>query len=362
MIKIIPMRFRLAAAALLASVAGCVSESAPPASLMRRTASVVVEGCALDPWQRATLDSSAARAVISEVILLCLSPRDGGVAPMDPDARAALRQQIGALRASGYRALLGLSAVHDAGPEYSPERFGALLADAQRRAQLTAALQERAQEADGLEIALPTLKNSSARDLSAWLGEVAAALRPARKLGLFAPPSSKDPSDLPGGDAVDLRAVAGLLDRVRLMTLDYSCCDGAPGPTTDAAWIGEVAALARGKLGATPFSFALPLYGVDFGPGAAAASQRQVSYAEAVGVAGHHRVQILRAGGGALSFSYDAADGRHDLFFEDARSITLTRAASDPLLPAEAGVLYYGLGGEDPALWPQLQSLQGQEK
>lgn len=342
----------LIGAAALAALGACGPQVDKLAPIARRSGAVVVEGCALDPWQRATLSSSAARAVLSEVILLCLSPREGGVAPTDSDARAALRAEIAALRQSGYRALLGLNAVHDAGPEYSPARLASLLTDGARRATLTAALQERALEADGLEIALPTLNNSSARDLSAWLGELAAVVRPARSLGLFAPPSANDPSDLPGGDAVDLRGVAGLVDRARLMTLDYS--GGEPGPTTDAAWIGEVAALARTKLGQTPLSVTLPLYGIDFG----GAEPRQISYVEAVGLASHHRVQILRSDSGGLYTSYSGSDGVHQVYFDDARSLAQLRAATDETLPQGAGVVYYGLGGEDPALWSQLQELQ----
>jgi len=41
----------------------------------RRIASVIVEGCALDPWQRQALSGTGARAVLSEVILLCPSFR-----------------------------------------------------------------------------------------------------------------------------------------------------------------------------------------------------------------------------------------------------------------------------------------------
>src|ERR1700719_1706841 len=52
--------------------------------LTHRQGTVVVDDCTLDPWQSATLQSPAARRVIQDVVLLCLSVQDtGAVAPAD---------------------------------------------------------------------------------------------------------------------------------------------------------------------------------------------------------------------------------------------------------------------------------------
>ena len=41
----------------------------------------------------------------------------------------------------------------------------------------------------------------------------------------------------------DLAAMAPALDRVRVMTLDWSCCSRPGGPSTEAAWAAEAAGL-----------------------------------------------------------------------------------------------------------------------
>ena len=88
-----------------------------------------------------------------------------------------------------------------------------------------------------------------------------------------------EPSDLPGGAAYDLRALAPLVDRVRLLTVDLSCCGSGPGPTTDSAWIGDVLTLAATRTGTTALSYTLPLYGTAFGP--QPSDERPVGFQEA---------------------------------------------------------------------------------
>jgi spore germination protein YaaH len=58
-------------------------------------------------------------------------------------------------------------------------------------------------------------------------------------------------------------------------------------------------------------------------------------------------VQITRSLGGELWF--DLLDSQ--VWFDDARSTLLTLTALSSALPSTVGVLYYGLGSEDPAVW-----------
>lgn len=348
-----------AAIGLLLGLAACGPGDDRPDTLRARPASVVVDACALEPAQEAALGSDAARHVLDEVILLCLSVREGGVTPMDDDARAALSAQNRALQRLGYKVRVGVIGRNDVGIELEPQRFASLIQDTTKRGLITATLAEFAKDADGIELALPPLPASAQAALTVWAGELRTALPAGRTLGVFAPPSITDPSDVPGGDAVDLRALAPLLSSVRLMTLDLHCCDDTPGPTTAIDWIDEVVTHAQPKLGSVPFSVSLPLYGVHFG----AAGPRAVTYLEAVGLASQHRMQILRDGSGSLHYAYaeDASGGDSDpspatsaVWFDDASSILRLQGQLDGTLPG-VGVLYYGLGGEDPTLWSALQ-------
>lgn len=349
----------LAALGLVLGLAACGPGDDRPDTLRRRPASVVVDGCTLEPAQEASLASDAARRVLDEVILLCLSVREGGVTPMDNDARAALSAQSRALQQQGYKVRLGVVGRNDVGIELEPQRFASLIQSTTSRESITATLAEFAKDADGIELSLPPLPASAQAALTIWVGELRKALPAGRTLGVFVPPSITDPSDVPGGDAVDLRALAPSLSSVRLMTLDLHCCENMPGPTTDIDWIGEVVAHAQPRLGTVPYSVSLPLYGVHFG----LAGPRAVTYLEAVGLASQHRMQILRDGSGSLHYAYaeEESDDEEEpsaatnvVWFDDARSILRMQSRLDSTQPG-VGVLYYGLGGEDPTLWSELQ-------
>lgn len=341
-----------AALGLLALVAGCgTSPIEPP---LERHGSVLVEGCVLDGWQRATLAGEAARRALREVVLLCLSVHeDGRVSPADGPARAALGSELDGLRRLGYEVSLGVTSRDDRGVDYPPERISAWLQQKPIRDQATAALTTLLRGTSGLDVALPQLPDGARADLGAWVGELAVALRPATKLGLLAPPSSMEPSDLPGGAAYDLRTLAPQVDRVRLLTVDLSCCGSGPGASTDSSWIADVVQLAATRTGPTALSYTLPLYGTAFGPGAS--DERPVGFLDALGLAGLYRVQIERAPAGALHFDYtDGLGARRSVWFDDARSLTGYQRALDAALSPSIGVFYYGLGSEDPALWGSL--------
>ena len=66
------------------SLSACGSNQELPDSVKKRNGTVVEESCALDPWQTATLQSDSARAVLNEVILLCLYVRNGVAEPLAP--------------------------------------------------------------------------------------------------------------------------------------------------------------------------------------------------------------------------------------------------------------------------------------
>lgn len=346
---------RLAGSLVLVLAACGASESQDPP--LSRHASVLIDGCALDSWQRTTLASEAARGAISELVLLCLSVRDDGqIAPLDAAARAALDQEVQGLRQSGYDVSLGVTARSDAGADFVPERIGSFLRSKAARDQATAGLAAFARGGTGLEVALPRLPDGARADLSAWVGELSAMVRPGARLGILAPPSSMEPSDVPGGGAYDLRALAPQVDRIRLMTVDYSCCGDGPGPGTAVGWIDEVTRLALARVGTTPLSFTLPLYGNAFETlPEGAIEERPVTFLEALGLAGQYQTQIQRTTPGALHFLYTTETGsQREVWFDDARSMRSYLRALDGSVPVGTGVFYYGLGAEDPALWGGL--------
>jgi hypothetical protein len=316
-----------------------------------RAGAVVVDGCVVDPWQRATLATPAARRVLSEVILLCLVPRETGeIGPRDPSARAHLAELAADLKRDGYRVHFGLAFTDESGQRYDGAQTRAFLEDPAWRARLVESLGAVALPADGVELDLQFLPDDARPLVTSLVTELSASLRPARRLGVFVPPSVTIPSDLPGGEAFSRRELAPLVDRMRIMTLDFS--EAAPGPTVDPGWAVDAARLALGD--ARDIDVAYPLYGIDFGP----RGKRPTLWHEAVAIAHAAGAPIERGPTGALFVRYVAFGGEtHDLWFDDAESTGMALGAwTFDVIPSHVGVLFYGLGAEDPALWDRLAS------
>ena len=318
--------------------------------LPARAGTVIVDGCVIDPWQRATLAGAGAKRVLQDVILLCLVPRlDGTVGPRDPSALQHLGALIADLATDGYRVSLGVSFTDETGQRYDGPQTRAFLGDPGWRARFVETLVPALAPAVGVELDLQGLPND-ARDLvTAFVTEVAHGVRPAKRLGVFVPPSVAIPSDLPGGDAFARAALGALVDRMRIMTLDFS--DQAPGPTIDPGWAVDAVRLA--KRDAPAVDIAYPLYGTDFGP----RGHRSTTYLEAVAIAqvtgARHRARAddgaVRALRGLRERASRALVRRHR--FDVAAP---SRRGAYDVLPADVGVVFYGLGAEQPDLFESL--------
>jgi spore germination protein YaaH len=320
------------------------------APLPARRGIVVVDGCELDAWQRATLSSAPARKVLSQVVMLCLVPRvDGTVGPRDPSATKAIANQAADLKGEGYRFDLAVSFTDETGARYDGLQTRAFLADPAWRAQFRTTLAEAMTAADGVALDMQDLPNDARADVTSFVNETSTVVRGGgRKLDVFVPPSVSVPSDLPGGDAFALADLAPFVDRFHVSTLDYSTT--SPGPTLDSGW--AVDAIRTAMQSTLAVDVSVPLYGTDFGP----RGHRTVSYLEATGAAAWASAPIVRSPSGALTVRWTSADGaEHETWFDDAESTARALGAwSLDVLPSDVGVVFYGLGAEDPSLWNKL--------
>lgn len=345
-------------AAALAALVGCGSDSGreeeavglrAEVQLPKRRGTVIIDGCVVDTWQRATLAQASTKRILQEVVLLCLVPRqDGTVGPRDPSAIAALGVTAGELRAEGYRFHLGIAFTDESGQRYDGTQTSGWLGDRTWRTRFTETLTTFLPVADGFEIDLQFLPNAAQPSVTALVGETAARVRPSHALNVFVPPSVTVPSDLPGGDAFSRPALSAFVDRMRIMTLDYS--EGTPGPTIDPGWAVDAIRTAKSDFPRVDVSY--PLYGTDFGP----RGRRSIIYAEARTIAQVAAVPIQRGPTGAPFVSYAAFGGEpHQLWFDDAESTGRALGGwTYDVLPPDVGVLFYGLGAEDPTLFDRL--------
>lgn len=330
-------------------------------ALPRRAGTLVVDGCVLDTWQKTTLGSPSARRLVSEVVLLCLVPRaDGTVGPRDPSALAHLAAVAAELHGLGYRVHFGIAFTDESGQRYDGAQTASYLADTVWRKRFVDSLGPLVASADGIEIDLQFLPNA-ARELVTSLATEIKIVHPGKRLGVFVPPSVSVPSDLVGGDAFSVGALARVVDRLRIMTLDYSIAlvansdgsstavAGAPGPTTDPGWAVDAVRLALAS--SDKCDVAYPLYGTDFGP----RGLRPVTYLDAIARASLAGAPIERGPTGAPFVRYTVGGEAHEIWFDDAESTGRALGAwSHDVLPPNVGVVFYGLGAEDPTLFDRL--------
>ena len=78
-----------------------------------------------------------------------------------------------------------------------------------------------------------------------------------------------------------------------------------------------------------------------------------MTYLEAQGAASSTHASVQRGPTGALYDHWrDEIGGLHETCVDDAISTSWTLAAWDTqTLPSDVGVVFWGLGSEDPALW-----------
>lgn len=319
---------------------------------VRRT-TAVVDSCPLDQNQRDTLAASSTRAALDEVVLLCLYGRTDGSIAVQGDLPEQVRADAASLRGMGYRVTYGLGLGEGLTRPYDDETGRKLLADDARRKLLAVAASEWASAVDGLDLALPPfLSNASRGDITRLASSLRDALPGQVALNVFVPPSITAPSDVPGGDAYDLAALAPLVSRMRIMSLDLSCCGAGPGPGTEPGWMVDTARFARSQAGPGPgLDVSVPLFGTLFGR-----EERSVTYDEAVGLASANGARLERGTLGTLWFAYDDGGVRTEVWFDDAASTRVLLRAIDPAtLDGSHGVLFYGLGAEQPGFWASMR-------
>ena len=281
--------------------------------------------------------------------MLCLVPReDGTVGPRDPSSQAVFESLVSDLKRDGYRVHLGMAFTDETGQRFDGVQAAAFLADPKWRQRVRESVAPLLEPVDGLEIDLEQLPNQARPYVTALVADLAQTVRPAKQLDIFVPPSVTSPSDLPDGEAFSRTDLAPYVDRMRVMTLDYS--DQSPGPTIDPGWAVDVIRLAHADFANVDIAY--PLYGVDFGP----RGRRLSSESEGLGVAKAMSAPITRGPTGAPFVRYRAFDGSpHELWFDDASSTGRALGAwNAEVLPLDVGVLFYGLGDEEPGLFERL--------
>ncbi len=270
---------------------------------------------------------------------------------------AALQSAIAALKAHHVKAIL--SVTDDMGATAS----GAMFADPNQRNQQVAALMAvvNTYGADGLDLDYEALGSNATTSAQARTGypallaSLAAQLHKAGKtLAVSLPAKTGEPGTTYGQRAYDYVAIGKVVDQAKIMTYDQHWSGGSPGAIAGMSWTDSVISFAASAMTSSKVFMGVPLYGYDWGtPGNRAAA---VTYQGALNLmAQYHVARQWSATEDAPYFTYtDAAGVGHTVWYNDAQAI----AAKLPLVGKYGlgGVAFWSLGGEDPAIWPLVQS------
>lgn len=210
---------------------------------------------------------------------------------------------------------------------------------------------------DGISIDFEGLDPSQRPDLTRFMEQLSAALRPSGKLVTMALSAKSSDTTTGWAGAFDYAALAPNADLFILMAYGYRTArSSVPGPVAPFPWVTACLDFAASQIPPSKLLLGVPFYGYDWdtttGPPAKA-----LRYPEAAALAAntaaaieHDPVQH------AAHFSYVRDGHAHQVWFED-------RASLEPKLALVsrkglAGVAAWRLGHEDPQVWPTINALR----
>lgn len=208
-----------------------------------------------------------------------------------------------------------------------------------------------------VEIDLEAMPTRASEGYLALVRETIAKVGPGVEVAVDVHPKTVDDPGWDGPGAHDYAGLAETGATVRLMTYDLSIGPVPPGPSTKASWIRDVVAFARGE-GIAPerLEIGLPAYGYDFPPDGKGAPI-PLRHREVRALVEKTKQAVMRAEGGAPYFAYDAGDGAHQVWFDDAESLARLLDDLRDVAGEVRGVAIWGLGHADPRLDAALGEL-----
>lgn len=202
----------------------------------------------------------------------------------------------------------------------------------------------------GVELDLELLPTEAAAVYAALAREVRA--RTTGELAIDVHPKTQDDPGWLGPSGHDYAALAGSGAVLRLMTYDLSIGPVPPGPSTKASWIRAVVGYARSKnIPAAQLEIGLPAYGYDFPPKGAAVPLR---WEDVMALRSKAKAEVVRDAQQTPHFTYEGENGRHEVWFDDATSLSRLLDDVADLAADVRGISIWGMGRADPDLGKRL--------
>lgn len=183
-----------------------------------------------------------------------------------------------------------------------------------------------------------------------------------------APGSSPDEVIASWAAAFDYRSLGEAVDLFILMGYDYHGRLSEPGPVSSVKWLREVLAHTLARVPAQKAVLGLPFYGRrwDIDPDGKPSEGKGVFWDDVASLKNNRAIATSDTyvegwdkDAESPWFSWEDADGRHIIHYDDATSL-----AAKLRLVAEyelAGVAFWCLSGEPDAMWQEVKSIVGTE-
>jgi spore germination protein len=153
-----------------------------------------------------------------------------------------------------------------------------------------------------------------------------------------------------GPGAQDWKVIGHVADSVKIMAYDYHYPGGEAGPLAPLDWLRRIGQYAKQTMPSRKQIYGLPWYGYDW----QGTKATNLTYPQALQLAGQKSAAIERDANGELHFHYDD----HDVWFQDAESYRIKSAALIRQNPWIEGFAHWRSGSEDPGVWVEVENLK----
>jgi spore germination protein YaaH len=302
------------------------------------------------PWQRdaGTTSVDRAQGALDDVFLFA-AQLDATGHPVVEGSAAAWAETVQRVQSRGAKAWLTIvnDRVAATGPPVlkDAEVLHRVLAGGEARAQHEAEIVAMAERlhVNGVDIDYESLPASDRELFSTFADELAPHLRQAG-LAFSVPvqPKSGDPAAR-GPGAMDWPRLCRTADRVQVMLYNEHNASTEPGPIAGLDWISRVIDYGLGSCPVAKLVPVLKVSGMDWGPEKA----EWRSFPEAAALRTSVGAELKRERVNRVPwFIYQAGDGRHVVYFEDAKSL---QAKAERLRARGlTTIVLWSLGSEDP--------------
>ncbi|MDQ4011522.1 MAG: glycosyl hydrolase family 18 protein [Actinomycetota bacterium] len=204
---------------------------------------------------------------------------------------------------------------------------------------------------DGIDIDYESLTDEDREPLVTFLTELRAALHEHQKLlTISVQAKDSDAGDGPHNRAQNYAAIGEVVDRVNVMTYDYSDSSSDPGPVAPLNWVEDVLAYTTTQIPVEKVVLGNVLLGYDWGRG----EGETVTWKQATDLADEHGADVeWDTDSQSPWFRFNGADGTHEVWFENAESTARKLDLVDKY--NLGGTFFWRLGGEDPDTWDRAR-------